>query len=761
MGAEDKGSPDISQNISQIETSRARMERHRLIAHLGRTFTRRYDIDVLPSGQKGLWACSLDPKVLPEIEKYIEGEKENLDDLPPESFLPKQILYDEKGAEEMGMREINTVLRHEAGHAKYTDFKSMFEGQRQAKDEGNLPTSFWLTWEGIEDPRINNLEGEESPTIDKQIKSVQNEKLKKRLTETPLKNRPQMLQFAYDSYYRWLHGEGIAELKDTEVGKIGDAAQPLLQQYFENTDPEQRKLLQKQIWNLAKPLEEKDIKDEKKRQMARKMGKKNKSGQGQGQGQGQGEGQSQEGNGGEGQQGGFPSIPGGSEKGSESGQSQSGGGKGLLDKLKNTFSKQKKESSKPQQQNESQKNSGKHKEEKIDLSQLSKEELQEISDAIDKLTLQEREELSKKAREEIDQMQKEALEERMPKWMKLEKNKKTGEYEMKPKTCSEKEKEQGKEEFEKAAEKVDREDEQQQAREEEERRLQEEILAKLSLKRQEEMEMEKAGFDPKDREKFLLYQDLENSMYSQVRIFRQAIEKVIPRKKEGIYEGGFFSGPKFDKRDLVRKAPLGNEQFHMREMERPTGEPRLFVGLVVDNSGSMAGHKMEETRKTVIFFAKVCRDMGIPFMVSAFGSNAEVIKQFKQDFDNPAEKIKPKIIDSTNASAPSTNLYSGIEVTIKAMNEERRRLRDSHGLIFVITDGGANAGLTGQELINYIEENRGRLTFKSFGFPGTETFLNQCFGESNCVYPKGFEDLPGEAFRLLRTTLIQFQRYLH
>jgi len=249
-------------------------------------------------------------------------------------------------------------------------------------------------------------------------------------------------------------------------------------------------------------------------------------------------------------------------------------------------------------------------------------------------------------------------------------------------------------------------------------------------------------------------------MYSQIRIFKQAIEKVIPRKSEGVYEGGFFSGTKFDRRDLVRKAPLGNEQFHMRQVEKPIGEPRLFVGLLVDNSGSMGGEKMEEARKTVIFFAKTCRDMGAPFMVSAFGSDAEIIKNFRQDFDNPAEKIKPKIIDATSANAPSTNLYAGINVTIEAMNEERRRLRDSHGLIFVITDGGANTGITGNELKTYIEENKGRLTFKAFGFPGTQGFLNGYFGSSNCVYPKGFEDLPDEAFRLLRTTLIQFQRYL-
>ena len=176
--------------------------------------------------------------------------------------------------------------------------------------------------------------------------------------------------------------------------------------------------------------------------------------------------------------------------------------------------------------------------------------------------------------------------------------------------------------------------------------------------------------------------------------------------------------------------------------------------------------KMEEARKTMVFFAKVCRDMGIPFMTAAFGDNAQVIKTFRQDFDKSNERIKPKMIDFTDASGGSTNMHSGIEITIDAMNDQRRRLKDCHGLIFVITDGGANRGLVGQELRDYIEENRGRLTFKAFGLSAgagerqqIQDYLNFYFGESNCAYPESFESLPDEAFRVLRTNLIQFQRF--
>ncbi len=787
MGIESSPEPP---KLSETGPKVNRLERNRLIVHLARVFSRRYDIAVRPSGTKGLWATGFDKKTDKEFKAYMEGERATLDDLPPEAFVPKTIMYDEEGAQKMSLEEITTILHHEAGHAKYSDFRSMIEGQKQAKDEGNLATSFWLTFEGIEDPRVNNLEGEESPAIDRQIRKNQAKDFQDRITESPLSQRPKMLQFAYNSCYYWLHGEAIPELKDTDVGKAGELAKPLLEQYFQNTDPVQRKILQRQIWDIAKGLEEKDLEDEKKRQTAQKKGMKGNKGQPQQGGQGESQGQSSEG---EGENSAPPAIPGGSGN-NEGAQSQEGGDqqksgkkknskqdskkskktsqKNFLDRLRDTIlgKKPEEDSAGDDKQNSKQdeKEEGKSKEkERPDLSQLTEEQLREIEEAINQLSPQERAELEKKAREIIDDLQKGALEKELGKTLKLEKNKETGEWEVKPQFADEKTATEGEGEYKKALGVVEAKEKADSEREEGERRRMEQIQRELELKRREKIEMEKAGFDENEREKFLLYQKLEDAMYPFVRNFRQAIEKVIPRRKEPVYEGGYFSGPKFDKRDLVRKAPLGDEQFHMRQTEKPIGEPRLFIGLLVDNSGSMGGKKQEEARKTVIFFAKVCRDMGIPFMAGSFGSDAKVIKQFKQDFDNPAEKIKPKIIDSTNAREGSTNMHAGLKVTIDAMNLERRKLMDSHGLVFVITDGGANAGLTGNALKTYIEENRGRLTFKAFGLSGSasersgiQNFLNNYFGEGNCAYPEGFTNLPDEAFRVLRVNLMQFQRFL-
>lgn len=758
-----------------------RQEKNRLIAHLGRVFARRYDIQVIPSRQKGLWACGLDPKVNNEVIKYIEGQRDTLDDLPPESFRPKQILYDADSAQEMTTEEINTLLHHEAGHAKYTDFRLMFEGQRQAKDEGNLPTSYWLTFEGIEDPRVNGLEGEESPAIDRQIRTNQGKELQKRITEAPLKDKPYMLQFAYNSFNHWLHGEGIPELKRTNVGKAYELAKPLLDQYFQNTDIAQRKILQRQIWDIAKGLEKQDIEDEKRRQMAQQQQQNQQRGQQEGQGspgqgqEGQGEGQQSTRQGGSGEgQAGTPNIPGGKGPREQTSAPQQGSGetqKNFLERLKESLFGPKNKS----QQGESQDSQGQEthghdirpKPERFDLSQLSDDELQQLKDAIDNLTPEQRAQLEQKARETIDELQKEALEEDFNKTFKLEKNEQTGEYEVKPELADEKTQKGAQENYQHILKEVEAEEQAEQQRLELERQVQEAMLRQLEQARREKLEMEKAGFKENENDQFLIYQSLEDSMVPYVRRFEQAIEKIIPRRGEPRYEGGYFSGPKFDRRDLVKRAPLGDEQFWQRQTEAPTGDPRLFIGLLVDNSGSMAGKKIEEARRVMIFFAKVCHDMGVPFMMGSFGSKAKDIKTFRQDFDNPAERIKPRLLESTDASEGSTNLHAGVELTVEEMNDQRRRLKDSHGLIFVITDGQANRGLTNEALRDYIEENRGRFTYKAFGLSGNEgerqqiqNYLNLYFGESNCAYPSNFEDLPDEAFRVLRINLMQFQRFL-
>lgn len=735
---------DPEQNEGQTAN---RWERHRLIAHLSRMFSGRYDLEVLPSGQKGMWACGLDPKVLPEIESYIEGSRPTLDDLPPTAFRPKQILYDADEAQKMEIPAISSILRHEASHAKETDFKLMFEGQRHAKDDGYLPSSFWMMYEGIEDPRVNNREGDISPAIDRLIRSEHDKILSKRMAEEDFSKYPKSMQYAFTGLHYWLHDEPLPNI-DPAVQEAFEKSRGLFDRYFANTDPVERKQLQNELWDVFKPLAVDDVKNEQMKQMAKNKGMKgNKSQSGSGQPQQGGQGQQGESQQGEGE--GKSESSGQGQGEPQNGEQQRGEGK---------------EKSPLQKFLDDMKNKG---EQEPDLSDFSPEQLEEIRREIEKLSPSQRKELEKKARQHIDEQQIEELKKSIPKMFKLEKNKKTGEYELKPNTPNQKQVKEGRQEAQKAIEWTDREDKAEQQQEAAAKQQLESQIVRNEAKRREKLEMQKAGFREDERSNFLLYQQLEDSMYSHVQRFVKSMEQIIPRRKESVWGGEHFSGAKVNRRELVRRAPVGDERFHMRVESAATGTPRLFVALLVDKSGSMRGKKMEEARKTAIFFSKVCREMGIPFMGTSFGSRAEIFKTFRQDFDNPAERIKPKLIDATEANADSTNLFDGLDKTIEAMNEERRIVSDAQGLIFVITDGQANAGKIGTDLRSFIEERRGRLHFKAFGLSENESerqrimeYLNNYFGDSNCAFPRTFENLPDDAYRILRISLTQFQKLL-
>lgn len=85
-----EGSPSKTQvEISKTKPEVNSLERNRLIAHLGRTFARRYDIQVLPSGRKGVWACGLDPKVTKLV--HMEGVAQS-----PKEFFNHYLLLQRK-----------------------------------------------------------------------------------------------------------------------------------------------------------------------------------------------------------------------------------------------------------------------------------------------------------------------------------------------------------------------------------------------------------------------------------------------------------------------------------------------------------------------------------------------------------------------------------------------------------------------------------------------------------------------------------------
>ncbi|OGD08206.1 hypothetical protein A2397_05715 [Candidatus Amesbacteria bacterium RIFOXYB1_FULL_44_23] len=697
----------------------------RLIVHLGRMFSRQYDLQVLPSGQEGLWACSIDPKVIPEIERYINGDLPSLDHIDPSSLEPHQLLYDDVTlSRNMDLAQAIPPLRHEGGHARFTNFKDMFVGQRQATDEQHLATTFWAIFEGMEDPRVNILVGAESPTIDQHIRESMGEELKKRLSEVPIKNRPAPMQFAYNAHYQWLYGEDIPELKDTDVGKICQEVNPLLHQYFQTTDPQQLRLLQRQIWNITKNLESEEIQNEQLRQI-HQNNQNNSSG---------------------------------NSPAENSPPDKEGPGSGTLKEFfKRLMSGNPKSEPEPQ-------TPPPPKEGRCDLSKLSPEEIQELKKQLDQLPETNRERLASRARQAMDEQQKEDLEQLIPKSVHLEKDSSKGEYRARPTLVDKKKQQNIERDYQHLEEEIDQietaESEASDQAKAAARQQADETIRQAAEKEQ----MQKAGFEDEEIDKFRLYQELENSIIGLINRFVRQNKDLLPQNLSLNHQGNFFSGPKINRRSLPRRLPVGDTRIYERPHLLPEGDPNLLVALVIDDTGSMEGVKTQIARMSTIFLAKVCHLFHTPFMATAFGESAEIVKSFEQDFENPQERIKPKLIDATNASGWSTNIHAGMETTFTALDTRLRRSPQSHGLIFVITDGGANSGLTGEDLKEFINSHKGRTTIIAIGLSENsqereqiQEALNLYFEKQNCVYPEKFTDAPELISARLKTSFKHFK----
>ena len=84
------------------------------------------------------------------------------------------------------------------------------------------------------------------------------------------------------------------------------------------------------------------------------------------------------------------------------------------------------------------------------------------------------------------------------------------------------------------------------------------------------------------------------------------------------------------------------------------------------------------------------------------------------------------------------------------------------GAAFVITDSGANSGLTGDPLRALIARMQEEFVVGAFILSGhfeDAKISRWYFGEPNVIAPDNFTLLPRESFRVLRSTILRFARH--
>lgn len=830
---------EAAANAKLQRTPEEQRQLERKIALIARVFSKNYEMRVLPAPAGG-WACGVAGEAERAAHEYLFGDRKTLDDLKPEVFKPSRIYYDVADIASAPRDEVFGVLRHEVGHANHSDFRLLFEGQKNAQNEGFLPTSWLSIHNALEDPWVNNLEIRGSDVVRRQMTALYAARFPEIVEK--IGTQPVTHQLGLNINYYWATGKSIPTITDKRVIEAFEKMRPHVDAYFSGKSAKENfDNLKRHIWPIYKELESKAIADEARRDLARSL---SQGGRGRGRAASGTAGRS----GGGTDAGASPSASQQSPSGTGLDDAQSDGssrrrslggrvvqavrrifglgdeepkaprrprgrrGQGAESFPKSTAAENRSPIEQLQDEIEEQRRRLESKDRElerttgkkpllepdIDLEKLSRQAQRALEDEEQKATTAERQQRLNQARAALDRKQAELQRRVGPRSLAVRKTK-DGVHVMSygdPASASDESPAADTSAEGMSAEKPPPQPDSGQPSQQadpalgtaEEQRIFEElirraeqlkqdpfhetepappateaVLDEASARRAAELKQEIAkrdrarnGFSETEQQHFRRFRELESAMQGYVTTFIRNLEGYLPRKDEHSYDGEHYSGRRLNTRALPSRVPIGDLRIYQRRRLDPTGDPRLFVTLLIDNSGSMEGQKMEESLKTAVFWSRVLKEFQVPFSIKFFGSKVVPIKEFEQDYDHPGHRIKPHLVIKADASGGHTDMGAPLSQTKSELTRAKRRYHECKGAVFVISDSGANAGLVGEglrKLIAELQEDHIVMNFLLGGQAGEIEAAKQLFGTANVVAPKRFGDLPREAFRVLRTTL--------
>jgi hypothetical protein len=397
---------------------------------------------------------------------------------------------------------------------------------------------------------------------------------------------------------------------------------------------------------------------------------------------------------------------------------------------------------------------------------LSPQERQELQEVLNNLTPEDRKKLEDLAKQAIDKEQVDLLAETFGDPTQLTKNPNDGIHKPAAKPSNANTDPASPEDLKQAIDDLEKQLAEAQAREDAQAEQQRKEDAARLAKEIRDNQMRLDGFTPdlvEDEALFDRYKECERSTASYVAPFVKSLSALLPKERQLAFEGNFYSGKKLDTREIPRRAPVKDYKIHKRPVVEESPRPKMFIELLIDNTGSMAGQKMEETVRAAVFWGRVLEVFEIPFSIKLFGTSVVSIKDFDEDIDDPRNRIKYKLMKYANASMGSTDIGQALQAAKQEMLEKRRIYKDSLGAIFLLSDSGANTGLTGDALAREALDIAQRYALTNFILTNNQREIDEAkkiFGEKNVVAPQDFNNLCPESIRVLRGTLDAFRRKL-
>ena len=206
---------------------------------------------------------------------------------------------------------------------------------------------------------------------------------------------------------------------------------------------------------------------------------------------------------------------------------------------------------------------------------------------------------------------------------------------------------------------------------------------------------------------------------------RDALQDVM----EGDSRKGLLYGRKFVGSDAHR---LDGKRFC--NDKDPLDFPDMAICVLIDQSGSMHGIRMQSSKTAALLLHKVATDLGIPIMVCGHAARASVHFNVYADFEQQTDNDKYRICGISTGGRNR----DGMAITIAAELLSKRP--ESNKLLFVISDGQPNdTDYGGEPAKNDIRE-----IINAYRRKGVVTFGCAIGSDKEVVkdiYRKGFLDI--------------------
>ena len=294
--------------------------------------------------------------------------------------------------------------------------------------------------------------------------------------------------------------------------------------------------------------------------------------------------------------------------------------------------------------------------------------------------------------------------------------------------------------------------------------LEEEELKKMLEQIEEEMgqkldELQKQIEE--DNKLYLEYEKIKAEIEPLVDEWFQYFIDKLPRQQEvSIDEDSLSRQGAFDRRSVNRPRNIIFGTVKNPRVIDSSVKPLFLASIMVDVSGSMAGSKLENARKLLIFyselFAKIKEQFGyINFSINTFSDSMQEIKNYDQDYDSAQaykyadgtrSTIKVRLMKHIKTQG-GTNMLDPIKRAAQDLSKQTYNNPDYASSFYFVGDGGDTQG-NAQNIKKFLQDESKEHGFGDhmlsailLGSEQERHALGEIFGEEHTNVASNFDEL--------------------